>query len=62
MLGGRQVAFVQIDDEVEASETAPENMNRLLGREKVDVVVGHPASIWGRTVGSAALQGGASIG
>jgi branched-chain amino acid transport system substrate-binding protein len=39
MLGGRQVAFVQIDDESKP-ETAPENMNRLLGREKVDVVVG----------------------
>jgi len=39
MLGGRQVAFVQVDDESKP-EAAPENMNRLIGREKVDVVVG----------------------
>ena len=38
-LGGRQVAFAQVDDESKP-ETAPENMNRLIGREKVDVVVG----------------------
>jgi len=39
MLGGRPVAFVQVDDESKP-EAAPDNMNRLIGREKVDVVVG----------------------
>jgi branched-chain amino acid transport system substrate-binding protein len=38
-LGGRNVTFVQIDDESKP-ETATDNMNRLVGREKVDVVVG----------------------
>ena len=38
-LGGRQVAFVQVDDESKP-EAATDNMNRLVGREKVDVVVG----------------------
>jgi branched-chain amino acid transport system substrate-binding protein len=38
-LGGREVAFVQVDDESKP-EAAPDNMNRLVGREKVDVVVG----------------------
>jgi len=38
-LGGRAVTFVQIDDESKP-ETATDNMNRLVGREKVDVVVG----------------------
>src|SRR3954469_6127991 len=38
-LGGRQVAFAQVDDESKP-ETVPDNMNRLIGREKVDVVVG----------------------
>jgi branched-chain amino acid transport system substrate-binding protein len=38
-LGGRDVAFVQVDDESKP-ETATDNMNRLVGREKVDVVVG----------------------
>jgi branched-chain amino acid transport system substrate-binding protein len=38
-LGGRTVSFVQIDDESKP-EIATDNMNRLVGREKVDVVVG----------------------
>lgn len=38
-LGGRPVAFVQVDDESKP-EAATDNMNRLIGREKVDVVVG----------------------
>jgi branched-chain amino acid transport system substrate-binding protein len=38
-LGGRAVDFLQVDDESKP-ETATDNMNRLVGREKVDVVVG----------------------
>jgi branched-chain amino acid transport system substrate-binding protein len=38
-LGGRAITFVQIDDESKP-EAATDNMNRLVGREKVDVVVG----------------------
>jgi len=38
-LGGRAVEFVQVDDESKP-EAATDNMNRLVGREKVDVVVG----------------------
>ena len=38
-LGGRQVAFAQVDDESKP-ETVPDNMSRLIGRDKVDVVVG----------------------
>jgi branched-chain amino acid transport system substrate-binding protein len=38
-LGGRAVTFIPIDDESKP-ETATDNMNRLVGREKVDVVVG----------------------
>ena len=38
-LGGRTVEFVQIDDESKP-EAATDNMNRLVGRDKVDVVVG----------------------
>ena len=38
-LGGRQVAFAQVDDEFKP-ETVPDNMSRLIGRDKVDVVVG----------------------
>jgi branched-chain amino acid transport system substrate-binding protein len=38
-LGGRAVQFVQVDDESKP-EAATDNMNRLVGREKVDVVVG----------------------
>ena len=38
-LGGRPVSFVQVDDESKP-EAATDNMNRLVGREKVDVVVG----------------------
>src|SRR5215211_8282770 len=38
-LGGRTVEYVQVDDESEPA-TATDNMNRLVGREKVDVVVG----------------------
>ncbi|KTQ85432.1 ABC transporter permease [Aureimonas ureilytica] len=38
-LGGRPVEFVNVDDESKP-ETATDNMNRLVGREKVDVVVG----------------------
>ena len=38
-LAGREVAFVQVDDESKP-EAAPDNMNRLVGREKVDLVVG----------------------
>ena len=38
-LGGRTVSYVQVDDESKP-EAATDNMNRLVGREKVDVVVG----------------------
>ena len=38
-LGGRNVEFVQVDDESEPAK-ATDNMNRLVSREKVDVVVG----------------------
>jgi branched-chain amino acid transport system substrate-binding protein len=38
-LGGREVVFVQVDDESKP-EAATDNMNRLVSREKVDVVVG----------------------
>lgn len=38
-LGGRAVQYVQVDDESKP-EAATDNMNRLVGREKVDVVVG----------------------
>ena len=38
-LGGRRVEFVQVDDESKP-ESATDNMNRLVGREKVDLVVG----------------------
>ncbi len=38
-LGGREIVFVQVDDESKP-EAATDNMNRLVGREKVDVVVG----------------------
>jgi len=38
-LGGRAIEFVQVDDESKP-EAATDNMNRLVGREKVDLVVG----------------------
>lgn len=38
-LGGRPVEFVTVDDESKP-ETATDNMNRLVGRDAVDVVVG----------------------
>jgi branched-chain amino acid transport system substrate-binding protein len=38
-LGGRAIEFVQVDDESDPAK-ATDNMNRLVGREKVDVVVG----------------------
>ncbi len=38
-LGGRDITFVQVDDESKP-EAATDNMNRLVGREKADVVVG----------------------
>jgi branched-chain amino acid transport system substrate-binding protein len=38
-LGGRDVMFSQVDDESKP-EAATDNMNRLVGRDKVDVVVG----------------------
>lgn len=38
-LGGRNVEFVQVDDESEPAK-ATDNMNRLVQRDKVDVVVG----------------------
>jgi branched-chain amino acid transport system substrate-binding protein len=38
-LGGRAVTFLQVDDESKP-ESATDNMNRLVGREKVDDVVG----------------------
>lgn len=38
-LGGREIALVRLDDESKP-EAATDNMNRLVGREKVDVVVG----------------------
>jgi branched-chain amino acid transport system substrate-binding protein len=38
-LGGRKIEFVQVDDESKP-ESGTDNMNRLVGRDKVDVVVG----------------------
>lgn len=38
-LGGRRIEFVRVDDESKP-ESATDNMNRLVGREKVDLVVG----------------------
>lgn len=38
-LGGREITFAQVDDESKP-EAATDNMNRLVGREKADVVVG----------------------
>src|SRR5262249_29271407 len=38
-LGGRAVEYVQLDDESEPAK-GTDNMNRLVGRDKVDVVVG----------------------
>jgi len=38
-LGGRAIEYVQLDDESEPGK-ATDNMNRLVGRDKVDVVVG----------------------
>jgi branched-chain amino acid transport system substrate-binding protein len=38
-LGGRAVEYIQLDDESEPAK-ATDNMNRLVGRDKVDVVVG----------------------
>lgn len=38
-LGGREITFVQVDDESKP-EAATDNMNRLVGREKVDMVLG----------------------
>jgi branched-chain amino acid transport system substrate-binding protein len=38
-LGGREIAFVQLDDESKP-EAATDNMNRLVSRDKVDVVLG----------------------
>jgi branched-chain amino acid transport system substrate-binding protein len=38
-LGGREVFFVQLDDESKV-DAATTNMNRLVSREKVDVVIG----------------------
>ncbi len=38
-LGGRDITFVKVDDESKP-EAATDNMNRLVGREKVDVVIG----------------------
>ncbi|KQZ46676.1 ABC transporter permease [Rhizobium sp. Root149] len=38
-LGGRRIEFVRLDDESKP-ETATDNINRLVGRDKVDVVLG----------------------
>jgi len=38
-LGGREIVYVQVDDESKP-EAATDNMNRLVGREKADIVVG----------------------
>lgn len=38
-LGGRAVEYVTVDDQAEPAK-GPENMNKLVDREKVDVVVG----------------------
>lgn len=38
-LGGRRIEFVQVDDESKP-DSATDNMNRLVGRERVDLVVG----------------------
>ena len=38
-LGGREIAFVQLDDESKP-EAGTDNMNRLVSRDKVDVVLG----------------------
>lgn len=39
MLGGRKVEFIRLDDESKP-ETATDNMNRLVSRDKADVVIG----------------------
>ncbi len=39
MLGGRPVEFIKLDDESDPSK-APENTNRLVSRDEVDVVIG----------------------
>jgi branched-chain amino acid transport system substrate-binding protein len=38
-LGGRQITFVQVDDESKP-EAATDNINRLVARDKADIVVG----------------------
>jgi branched-chain amino acid transport system substrate-binding protein len=38
-LGGREIVFTQVDDESKP-EAATDNVNRLIGRDKVDLVVG----------------------
>jgi branched-chain amino acid transport system substrate-binding protein len=38
-LGGRAIQYVQVDDEAEPAK-GPDNMNKLVSRENVDVVVG----------------------
>src|SRR5882724_4039011 len=38
-VGGREIMYVQVDDESKP-EAATDNVNRLIGREKVDLVVG----------------------
>ena len=43
-LGGREIAFVQVDDESKP-EAATDNMNRLVGRDKADVVIGTVAGL-----------------
>ena len=39
-LGGREIEFFKVDDESEAVEAATDNINKLIKRDKVDVVVG----------------------
>ncbi|MBP6490575.1 MAG: ABC transporter substrate-binding protein, partial [Thauera sp.] len=38
-LGGREIEFVTVDDESNPAK-APENVNKLVQRDKVDVVIG----------------------
>jgi hypothetical protein len=41
-LGGREIEYVKVDDESEPSKAA-DNVNKLIKRDNVDVVVGHRA-------------------
>src|SRR3979409_1983424 len=59
-LGGRAISFVQVDDESKP-EAATDNMNRLVGREKVDVVVGTVHSGVAMAMGKVAKDTGTTL-